>query len=451
MKKIRIGVGAGGCPYERLEPTLDLIERGNLDYLIFETLSERGIIDMHKIKRSNPEKGYNPMLKIRMEKMLKKAKEKNIKIISNMGGANTPAAIREIKRIAEEQEIHGLKIAMVYGDDITESIKQYDDVPLWDRKDKKLGDLEEIISANVYFGADGIVEALDMGADIVITGRVVDAALFVGPIRHEFGFKNEETEKMGQAILLGHLLECNAQVTGGYYLDPGYKDIENMAEIGFPIAEMDETGSFFITKLENSGGTVNVDVCKEQLLYEIKNPAEYIIPDGIADFSHVKFEQIEKDKVLATGANIKGIPDTYKVNVGYLGGYIGVGENSYGGLNSLNRARAVAEAIVKRWDIIGIKPQEYRVDYIGYNSLYGDKIAQVMSDGNCPEVRLRIAVRTDNEEDAILLIREVQCLYINGAAGSAGITSNVQRVVGVENIIIPRADVEYGVKMEVIE
>lgn len=447
MKKIRIGVGSGGCSYERLEPAMDLIEYGNLDYLIFECLAERTIAEAQREKLLDPESGYNPMLEIRMHKMLKRAKEKNIKIVSNMGGANTSAAMRAVVKIAEEQQIHGLKIAVVYGDDITEQLMKYEECPLLENKGL-LRELENVIAANVYLGADGIKDALDAGADVVITGRVADPSLFVGPIRHEFGFDMQKPQQMGQAVLLGHLLECCAQITGGYYADPGMKDIEALDRLGFPIAEMDETGLFTITKLSETGGAVNVDICKEQLLYEIKDPSAYITPDGVADFSKVRFKQVKPDKVLVEGAQIRGVPDMYKVNIAYSDSYIGTAEISYGGPNCLERARIIADAVQKRWNIIGVEPVERRVDFIGYNSLYGNKIAQIMSDGICPEVRLRIAVRTKTREEAVLLNRETQCLYINGAAGGAGITSSIQQVVSVDNILVPRSDVPYYVKME---
>lgn len=445
MKKIRIGVGSGGCAVERMEPALDLIERGNIDYLIFECLSERTVAEAQQRRLSDPRKGYNEMLQIRMKKMLKRAKEKNIKIVSNMGGANTAEAVKEIVRIAYEQELDGVKIAMVSGDDIVNKIHMYDDLPLWN-SEGTVGSLENIISANIYLGADGIKEALDMGADVVITGRVADPSLFVGPIQHEFNIEN--TQQLGQAILLGHLLECCAQITGGYYVDPGMKNLENLEKIGFPIAEIDESGIFTITKLPGTGGAVNIDICKEQLLYEITDPRAYITPDGVADFGNVRFEQIEEDVVRVSGAMAKQKPETYKVNIGYTDCYQGVAEISYGGLNSLNRARLVADVIQKRWDIIGVTPLESRIEYIGYNSLYGDKIAAEMSDGKCPEVRLRVSVRTKTEEEAIALNHETQCLYINGAAGGAGISATVRRVISVESVIIPRDGNEYHVGME---
>lgn len=366
-----------------------------------------------------------------------------------MGGANTPAAVKKILEIADNLHITGLKIAYVTGDDITDHIHNYDNFSLWD-SNQSLNSLEHIISANAYLGADTICQALDMGADIVITGRIADPSLFVGPIMHEFHWNSTDYDRIGQAMLTGHLMECCAQLTGGYYADPGYKDIPDMHRLGHPIAEIDEKANLFFTKPEGSGGAVTVDICKEQLLYEIGNPSQYITPDGIADFSHVKFVQDGPNKVIASGATSHPATDTYKVNIGYMDGYIGLGEISYGGTNSLNRAKLAADIIQKRWEIIGITPVEKRIDYIGYNSLYKDSISNSIHEGNFSEIRLRIAVRTKERSDAVRLIRELQCMYINGPAGGAGIASDIQSVLSVENILVPKSEIPYQIHIKEI-
>lgn len=449
MKKIRIGCGSGGCSYERLEPAVEMVKKGNIDYLVFECLAERTIAEAQRKKLANPAAGYNPMLEDRMRTFLPLMREYGFRIVSNMGAANTPAAIKKILEIAKELDITGLKIAYITGDDITSKISMYGNTPLLD-SDAPLGSLTEIISANVYLGADAITEALDQGADIVITGRVADPSLFVGPILHEFHWAKDDQDKVGQALLVGHLMECCAQLTGGYYADPGYKDIPDLHRLGHPIAEIDEEANVLFTKAAGSGGRVCTDICKEQLLYEIGNPACYITPDAIADFSHVHFQQLADDVVAAYGATSKPATATYKVNIGYLDGYMGVGEVSYGGTNALARAKLAAEVIQKRWEIIGVSPEERRIDFIGYNSLYGDAISSKIKTGDFSEIRLRIAVRTKTEREAVLLIRELQCMYINGPAGSAGIESFVEPVLAVENILIPKTDAPYTISWEEI-
>lgn len=441
MKTLRIGCGSGGCTYERLEPAVELLEKGRLDYLIFECLAERTIAAAQKEKQADPARGHNPMLEARMRRVLPLAVKHGVTIVSNMGAANTPRAVELTVAIAGDMGLCGLKIASVRGDDIVERIRDYHDLPLLDRK-TSLRDLEgAIISANVYLSGDPIREALDAGAQVVITGRVADPALFVGPLKHEFGWNADDESRMGQAILLGHLLECAGQLTGGYYADPGYKNVENLHILGFPIAEINATGVFDVTKPKDSGGTVCVDVCKEQLLYEIDDPARYITPDGIADFSRVTFAQTGDDRVTARGAVCRGEPTHYKVNIGYRDCWTGEAHISYGGGNALDRARLAADIVEKRLRLLGITPDEYRVDYIGHTSLYGAGISANIVLNAPPEVRLRVAARTRTKEEAVAVVREVECLYTNGPAGGAGIRSMVEQPVCVDNILIPRTDV----------
>lgn len=439
MKKIRIGCGAGGCTYERMEPAVELLEKGNLDYLVFECLAERTIAAAQKEKLLNPAKGYNPMLEARMRRLLGLAVDKGTKIISNMGAANTPCAVEAVVAIARELGLRGLKIAMVQGDDILDQVTRYYDRPLWDRK-APLRELDGcIVSANVYLGGDPIKEALDGGAQVVITGRVADPALFVGPLKHEFGWTTEHEKHMGQALLLGHLMECAGQLTGGYYADPGYKDVPDLHILGFPIAEIDADGDFVISKVDGSGGLINTDVCKEQLLYEIGDPGRYITPDGIVDFSQVAFEQVGKDKVLARNAVARGEPAEYKVNIGYQDCYVAEASISFGGGNALNRARLAADIVAKRLELTGVVPDELRVDYMGWDSLYKNAISSAVTPQPHHEIRLRIAARSRSRDVVVAVIREVECLYINGPAGGSGIRSEVDHVLSVENILIPRA------------
>ncbi len=447
MKKIRISCASAGCAYERLEPALEVLEKGELDYIVFECLAERTIADSQLEKQQNPDKGYNPMLEERMRAVLPLAVKHGVKIISNMGAANPPAAVAKIASIARELGIKGLKVAMVQGDDFSDFTRYYRDNHLWD-SDRTLRSIaDNIVSANIYLSGEPIRQALDQGADIVITGRVADTSLFVGPLKHEFGWDDQAPRQLGQAILLGHLMECANQLTGGYFADPGYNDVPEPHRLGFPIAEIDESGVFEISKVEGSGGLVCVDICKEQLLYEIDNPAHFITPDGIADFSHVTFEQAGPDRVIARNARSYPAPDTCKVNIGYRGGFEGEGRISYGGSNALARARLAAEIVQKRLELIGVELDEVRVDYIGYNSLYGDTIADTLAPQPPAEVRMRIAGRSATREPVAQLVREVECLYTNGPAGGGGIRFRIDPVISMENILIPRSDVSPTVEL----
>ena len=400
MKKIRIGSGAGYAG-DRIEPAVELMEKGNLDYIIFECLAERTIAIGQQDKMKDPTKGYNQLLEARMRKILKLAKDNHIKVITNMGAANPVAAAEKTAEIAKELGVSGLKIAYVTGDDITPQIEKYYDNDVLEL-DCKLGDIKEsILSTNVYLGAEGIIEALENGADIVITGRVSDPALSIGPLVHEFGWNiKDDADKMGQATLVGHLLECAGQVTGGYYADPGYKDVPDLDRLGFPLIEIDETGKFVVTKVEGSGGLVCEDTCKEQMIYEIHNPEKYLTPDTVADFSHVTFTQVGKDRVEAAHATSHGKPETLKVSVGYKDCFIGEGEISYGGMNCMNRAKLAADIVEKRLKLVGVEMEEFRIDYIGYNSLYKSEISDQYAPDVVPEIRLRVSGRTKDKANA---------------------------------------------------
>ncbi len=446
MKSIRIGSGAG-YGGDRIEPAMELIEKGALDYIIFECLAERTIALGQEEKKRDSSKGYNPLLDYRMRRILPLLREHKVKVITNMGAANVEAAVQITFELAEEFGLDGLKIAGVTGDDVTTQIKASGHLDVLETQDK-LNNLEgNLISANAYMGAEGIVQALSEGADIVITGRVADPSLVIGPLVHEFGWQaDQHPNQMGQGVLAGHLLECAGQVTGGYYADPGYKEVPNLHRIGFPYVDMTEDGTFTISKVAGSGGLVSVDTCKEQMIYEIHDPARYMTPDAIADFSKVLFTQVGTDKVLAEHATSHGKPDTLKVSVGYEDGYIGEGEISYGGQNCLARAKLAAQIIEKRIVDTGIDTDEYRCDYIGYDSLYQSKITALLTEAQPCEVRLRISGRTKDETNAWLLANEVEALYTNGPAGGSGARKRIEKVVSVCSVFIPREKVKSQVE-----
>lgn len=297
------------------------------------------LAQLQKIKDAN--KGYNDLFEYRMDHILDAIAEGNkIKVITNMGAANPLSAMKKACEMAKERGLGGLKFAAVTGDDISDQLDSYADYTVMETG-KPLKDLGgDIISANAYIGAAGIVEALENGADIIITGRVADPALTVAPLVYEFGWSMEDYDKLGKATIAGHLLECAGQVTGGYFCDPGFKDVDDLWNLGFPIAEFSEDGSLTITKLENTGGVVNEMTCKEQIIYEIQDPCNYFTPDCIADFSQVSVHQNGKDRVDIKGVTGKKHNGVYKVSVGYKDCYIGEGQISYGGTSALTRARS---------------------------------------------------------------------------------------------------------------
>lgn len=447
MKKIRIGSGAGYAG-DRLEPALKLMQDGNLDYIGFECLAERTIAIAQKQKQMDPSKGYNDLLEYRMEKVLPLAHEKGIKVLTNMGAANPVGGMNAIKKIAEQQGLSGLKIAAVLGDDIYDNIEDYYEYPILETGEKLESLSDRILSANAYLGITPLLEALEAGADVIITGRTTDPSLFMAPLFHEFGWSTDDYEKLGKGTLIGHLLECAGQITGGYFADSGKYDIPDLWNIGFPFADVDEEGNGIISKVKGTGGVVNTATCTEQMLYEIYDPSEYITPDCIADFSNVKFEAAGENQVSFEGGTGKKPTDTYKVNVGYTNGFFGEGEISYGGKNCVDRAKLAVDIVKKRIEILDLDLEDIRYDLIGINSITPSSKSEA---GPINEVRLRVAGRTHNQDDAKKIGNEVETLYTNGPAGGGGASKRIIDIISVASILIPKTDIETEIVIEEIK
>ncbi len=444
MKTVRIGSGAG-YGGDRIEPAIDLMKHGNLDYIIFECLAERTISIAQKRKQEDPALGYNDLFEYRFDKILDALQTNRVKVITNMGAANPKSAAELCGRMATEKGLKNLKIAYVEGDDISRRLEDYMDFQVLETG-KTLRDIQgEVLSANGYIGCRGIVEALEHGADIVITGRVADPSLSLGPLMHEFGWSWDDYDKMGKGTWVGHLLECAGQVTGGYFADPGYKDVPDLWNLGFPIIEVDETGNGIVTKLSASGGLVSVETVQEQTLYEIQDPENYFTPDVIADFGHVRIRQQEKDVVKISDATGKAPTGYYKTSVGYHDCYIGEGQISYGGTNALKKAELAKEILEKRFEIIGLRCEEIRFDYIGMNSLYGDDISSQISSHIPTEVRLRVAARVKTLSEAQMVGDEVEALYTNGPSGGGGAVKSIKDIISIASVFIPSEDFEISV------
>lgn len=434
MKKIRIG-GGSGYAGDRVEPAIELLEDGDIQYLVFEALAERTIARENLKKLSDPSQGYSPLLEERMRRAIPIAKKKGIKIITNMGAANPESAADIICEIAKKLDIRDLKVAVIIGDDVKNVIKGYDTKLL--ETGQHLSTIEhKIESANAYLGADAIRDALNMDADIVLTGRMADPSLFLGPMLHEFDWDYGDYRLLGQGTVVGHLMECAGQVTGGYFADPGYKDIDGLDQLGFPIAEIYQDGTAYITKTENSGGEVSVATCKEQLLYEIHDPSEYITPDCIVDITGVSFTEVEKNRVQILGAKAKPRTSTYKVSLGYRNGHIGEGQMSYGGPGAVKRAELAADVVKSRLQQRGISYRDLAVNFIGIQSLHGEASATITNEPY--EVRLRIAGITDDYKDAFYIGAEVETLLTNGPYGGAGDFKQVREIIAVLSILLPR-------------
>jgi hypothetical protein len=435
-KRIRIGAGAGYSG-DRIEPAVELAEHGALDYLVFECLAERTIAIAQQARRNDPESGYDPLLEARMRAVLPVAAKNGVRIVSNMGAAHPRAAARKTARIARELGL-SLKIAAVTGDDVLDIVLR-SPLRFEESGDDVAGYADRIVSANAYLGAAPLVGALAAGADIVLTGRVADPSLFTAPLIHEFGWRMDDWNTLGQATVVGHLLECAGQVTGGYFADPGFKDVSTLARLGFPIGEVGADGAVVVTKVPHAGGCVTEATCKEQLLYEIHDPARYLQPDVVADFTQVRVAQEAQDRVRVTGGRGHERTGTLKVSVAYVDGYIGEGQISYGGPGAAARARLALDIVRERLALTGVDTTELRFDLIGVNALYGDTLAAGHADPY--EVRVRVAGRTANVREAARIGNEVETLYTNGPAGGGGVTRATREVLAVQSVLLPREHV----------
>lgn len=444
MKTIRIGSGAGYSG-DRIEPAVELAEKGGIGYLVFECLAERTIAIAQQARMKDPRSGYDALLEARMAACLPVCRSNQVKIITNMGAANPVAGAEKVRQVATRLGIRGLRIAAVTGDDVLDLVRK-DDPVIVETGGHLSGFGERLVSANAYLGAGPIAQALQNGADVVITGRVADPSLFLAPLMVELGWRDDRWDLLGQGTVMGHLLECAGQVTGGYFADPGVKDVPGLARLGFPIAEVGEDGTFVVTKVPGSGGMVTPATCREQLLYEIHDPSSYITPDVVADFTGVRLVEIGKDRVQVTGGKGRPRTDSFKVSVGYVDGFIGEGQISYGGPGAVARGKLALEIVAERLQLTGVKIDELRCDLIGVNSLHGD----ALSAGHDPyEVRVRVAGRTKTLAEALRIGNEVETLYTNGPAGGAGAWKGAREVVAIVSAFIPRARVLPSVRYEV--
>jgi Acyclic terpene utilisation family protein AtuA len=437
-KILRIGTGAGYAG-DRIPPAVELAEKGQLDYLVFECLAERTIALAQLERSQQPERGFDPMLAERMRAVLKACVDQGTRIISNMGAANPLQAGHAVLAIARELGLPQVKVAVVLGDDVLTTLKtQHLSLPVLE-SNQTLADLQpQLISANAYLGAEALLPALQTDAQVIITGRVADPALFLAPLVHHFGWALDDWPRLGKGVLVGHLLECAAQITGGYFADPGYKDVPDMARLGFPLAEVSASGDAVITKVAGSGGCVTVATCTEQLLYEIENPARYLQPDVVADFSQVQLTQIGPDRVQVTGGHGSPRTDTLKVTVGYRDGFIGEGQISYAGPGAQARGQLALDLVRARLADAGYKDCEGRYDLIGVNAIAGSPVTPTEP----AEVRARVALRVPTQRQAQHVAHEVEALYLNGPAGGGGATRSVREVIAAAAVLMPREAVQ---------
>ncbi len=437
----RIGTGAGFSS-DRLDPAIDLVARGNLDAIVFECVGERTLAFGHRDRQANPDKGYNPMLERRMRAILPLCREHGgTRVVTNMGVANVEGAAEATAAVARDLGLSGLKIAAVLGDDVSEDISADDD--LWE-PGCTVGEVgRPFIGANAYLGADAILPALEADADVVITGRVSDPSLFLAPLRQHFGWEEDAWPVLGAGTMVGHLMECAAHVTGGYFADPGLKDVNDLANVGFPIAEVTADGSAVITKLDGTGGRVDEQVVKEQLLYEVHDPTRYLNPDVVADFSGADLKQDGKDRIQISGGSGTERPEKLKVTVAFDGGYLAEAEVSYAGANATARARLAGDVVEERLARIHGSNAPRRIDLIGAASIHASALEDF---DESRDVRLRCAMRSQSREDAENLLWEVESLLNCGPSGGGGYRGHITPSVMTYSAFIERDQVSSSVE-----
>ena len=436
---LRIGCAAGfsGDRTDAAGPVVDaLLAAGGPAFLIFETLAERTLALAQLARRANPDAGYEPLLDDMLRPVLARCLQGGIRIVSNFGAAHPEAAARRIHTLATDLGLPAPRIAVVQGDDLSAPHQR----PLLEQALGSALHGLDVVSANAYLGAEAIADALLAGADIVVCGRVADPSLAVGPTLAHFGWARDDWTRIARATMAGHLLECGTQVTGGYYADPGYKDVPGLATLGYPIAEIDADGHCTITKPAGTGGRIDAHTVKEQLLYEVHDPAAYLTPDVVADITEAEVTEQAPDRVRLSGVRGHARPAGLKVNVCHATGWFAEGEISYAGARAEGRARLAAQVLRER--LAGLGP--LRADLIGVASVFADDGGQWLADqpaGDAQDVRLRVALNHTDKPSAERLGREVTALYTCGPAGGGGVRTALRQRLGTVSCTVPREQV----------
>jgi Protein of unknown function (DUF1446). len=439
---LRVGCAAGfsGDRIDAAGPVVQaLAESGGPAVLIFETLAERTLALAQLARRQQPQAGYEPLLDLMLRPVLGACLDAGIRIVGNFGAAHPLGAARRLQALARELGLRPPRIAVVRGDDL--SGPQHRAMLM-----QALGaaaPTQPVVSANAYLGAEAIAQALRAGAEIVVAGRVADPSLTVGPVLAHYGWAPDDWDRLAGATMAGHLLECGAQVTGGYFADPGYKDVPDLAHVGYPIAEIADDGSCVIGKPAGTGGRVDVRTVKEQLLYEVHDPAAYLTPDVVADLPAAEVVQVGPDRVRLSGVRGHPRPARLKVNVCFENGWLAEGEISYAGPRAEARARLAADILRRRLDGLG----PLRFDLVGVASVFADDDGRWWDShpaGDARDVRLRVALNHAQREAAEVLVREVTALYTCGPAGGGGVRTALRPRLGIASCLVPREAVPAG-------
>src|SRR5579883_2321337 len=453
MKSIRIAGGLGFYG-DSWQPIKASIERGNVRYVASDHLAELTLAILQKDRQRDPNLGYTRDLVPMLLDLLPLALPRGVKFVLNAGGLN-PLVAREVLLNALKKSRLKLKVGVVLGDSVLDRLDELQKAGVslahMDTGEEIATVREKLLFASAYLGARPIVEALDAGADIVLTGRVADAALFLAPLVHELGWRWDEWDKLAQGIVVGHLLECSGQATGGNF-GGDWRSIPDLAHIGYPIAEVWENGEALITKAPGTGGRVNFDTLREQLLYEVHDPAHYLTPDVDVDMTTVRMEEIGPDQVHVTGATGRPAPATLKIVAGYEDGYMGQAMLGYAWPDALAKAQLAAEIVQQQMQETGLRAEETLVEFIGYNSIHGP-LADPTYAEHLNEVYLRIAIRCRDKREAARIGRLVTHLGLNGPPfiGGAGGMIEPRGLLGIWPTLAPRGIIDEYVRVSMEE
>ena len=455
MKKIRIASGQGFWG-DRSSAPVEQVKRGPIDYLMLDYLAEVTMSILQKQRSRDASQGYARDFVGVMAQILEDCAAKNIKVIANAGGVNIEGCRDAVLAEARKLNLAGkVRVGVVLGDDILERlpklIKHGHALSNLDTGAPLTDVLDKVMSANAYIGAQPIISALQKNATVVITGRSTDTALTYAPMMHEFGWAFDNWNMLAAGVVAGHINECGAQASGGNSLI-GWEDVPDMWDIGYPIIEASEDGTFVVTKHDKTGGLINRAVVSEQILYELGNPSDYITPDVVADFSTIQLEDAGTNRVKVHG--VKGAPrtDKLKVSISYHAGYKAVGTLVYSWPNAVKKAEMASRVLRERLDRAGYKYDAVRTEFVGWNSTHAH-LAGAASD-DMPEVELRVGVRGQDKKAIDAFSKELAPLILTGppsVTGFAGGRPKVQDIVAYWPALIDRTEIEPNLRVEVTE
>ena len=454
-KTVCIGSGAGfaGDRFDAAVPVVNTLKaHDGPRYLIYEVMGERTLAIAQKLKRQNPNAGFSPWLEKYLPEVLVSCLKNNIRIVANFGNANPRAAAQKTHEIAAALGVQGLRVAVVLGDDLLEYSDAASVLTATPIEGTELGtDPQAVHAANAYLGAAPVAAALDLGVDVVLVGRSTDAALVLGPLLHEYRWQPDDYDRLACGTVAGHLLECGGQITGGYFADPGFKDVPALHELGFPLIEVDALGTVVVSKAGHTGGVVNRATVTEQLLYEVHDPQAYLTPDVIVDITSVELEELDDNRVRVTGARGAAPPSTLKVTVSVDGGWLAEAEISYAGINALARAQLAADTVKGRLKSLSIA-QPCRIELLGTGAVHDNDQSARVTQSNQQfslhgEFRVRVAFRCNDQNTAQRVADEVLALYCCGPAGGGGVRQSVTEQVSTASVLVDRQRIEPHVQI----